>query len=61
MARSIADAEPEKPREPLPFFLDPEQVKALSPEIDWDERVGERIRKLLEMGRLASDAQSVSA
>lgn len=34
---------------PLPFFLDPEQIRELAPDIDWDRRVGDRIRHFLTM------------
>lgn len=43
------DYEPPKP-EPLPFFLDPEQIAALTPEINWSDRVGDRIRQFLDWG-----------
>lgn len=39
---SPADYEPPKP-ERLPFFLDPEQIVELTPEIDWTQRVNDRI------------------
>lgn len=35
--------------EPLPFFLDPNQIRELTPEIDWDRRVGDRVRHFLTM------------
>jgi hypothetical protein len=36
---------------PLPFFLDPEQIAELTPEIDWSRRVGDRIRHFEDWGR----------
>ena len=45
---SAATAEP-KPK--LPFFLDPEQIRDLTPGIDWNRRVGDRIRHFEEWGR----------
>lgn len=40
---------PSPPKPKLPFFLDPEQIVELTPEINWDERVGDRIRWLLSL------------
>jgi hypothetical protein len=35
-------------REPLPFFLDPQQIEALTPEIDWSRQVSRRIEAFRE-------------
>ena len=41
---AIKGAHPARPKpEPLPFFLDPRQIEALTPEIDWSARVNARI------------------
>lgn len=39
--------------EPLEWFQDPEQIRLLTPEINWDRRVGDRIRQFLEWGTVS--------
>ena len=36
----------------LPDFMFPEVIAKLTPEINWDQRVGDRIRHFLEWGRV---------
>jgi hypothetical protein len=33
---------------PLPFFLDPQQIADLTPEVDWSRRVSDRIEAFRE-------------
>ena len=44
---------PPLPPEPLPFFMDPEQIEALTPGVDWSARVGDRIRGFIALGALS--------
>jgi hypothetical protein len=40
-----------EPAPKLPFFLDPEQIRELTPHINWNQRVGDRIRSFELWGR----------